>query len=100
QAISSVAPALAQLALECKGCPGTFCKGCHESEQTPDLPGAPGLRQHGVDLMPTYPGLIRQRASAPRNAPGLTSSAPNGAGASRVKRHSWIPVAFSREGVR
>src|SRR6266849_5725937 len=27
------APALASLARECKGCPGTFCKGCHETEQ-------------------------------------------------------------------
>ena len=25
-------PALASLAPECKGCPGTFCKGCHETE--------------------------------------------------------------------
>jgi len=27
--IEGYAPALVALALECKGCPGTFCKGCH-----------------------------------------------------------------------
>src|SRR5271165_4753011 len=26
-------PALATLARKCKGCPETFCKGCHETEQ-------------------------------------------------------------------
>ena len=29
------APALASLARECKGCPGTKWKGCHETEQQP-----------------------------------------------------------------
>jgi cytochrome c5 len=44
----AVAPALAQLAPECKGCPGTFCKGCHESEQKSGLPG-PRSRVIGRD---------------------------------------------------
>src|SRR5882762_726770 len=32
------APALATLAQECKGCPGTLCKGCHGTEHAPGCP--------------------------------------------------------------
>src|ERR1700687_1048039 len=32
------APALATLAQECKGCPGTLCKGCHGTEHALGCP--------------------------------------------------------------
>jgi hypothetical protein len=44
QAISSVAPALAYRAPECKGCPGTLCKGCHETEHDFRALGQEGRR--------------------------------------------------------
>src|SRR5437899_9799636 len=37
-AILDRAPALATLAQECKGCPGTLCKGCHGTEHAPGCP--------------------------------------------------------------
>src|SRR6185437_6951052 len=57
------------LTKNCKGCPGTNCKGCLGTGQTPGLPGAPGLRQRGVDLiLPLTQGLssARKRASGTR----------------------------------
>src|ERR1700687_1887044 len=35
------APALATLAQECKGCPGTLCKGCHGTEHASGCPAQP-----------------------------------------------------------
>src|SRR6185312_2297348 len=37
----------------------------HPSKPTPGLPGAPGLRQRGVDLISHLPRAYPQRASAP-----------------------------------
>src|SRR6185437_14516320 len=48
----------------------------------PPFGSAPAYGSDDVTARQAYPGLILQRASAPRNAPGLTSAAPNGAGAS------------------
>src|SRR6266478_4976117 len=39
-AILDRAPALATLAQECKGCPGTLCKGCHGTEHALGCPTA------------------------------------------------------------
>jgi hypothetical protein len=37
-------PALATLAQKCKGCPETFCKGCHETEQETAKSGPPQVK--------------------------------------------------------
>src|SRR6266849_4009057 len=47
------APALTSLAQECKGCPGTLCKGCHGTEHAPAVQAStarPGLRLSSLAL--------------------------------------------------
>src|SRR6266481_4778569 len=53
------APALATLAQECKGCPGTLCKGCHGTEHALGCPA--GLR-------PATPLSARMDEREPRRA--------------------------------
>src|ERR1700685_17692 len=49
-------PPLATLARECKGCPETFCKGCHETEHKRRLGGAPFSFPYWFLVLPTYTG--------------------------------------------
>jgi hypothetical protein len=79
--IESYAPALAALARECKRCPETFCKGCHETEQKPLNVGQPSYegvsRKTKVGPAPTQLSLVslsHARGTLHRLSPGFSPS--------------------------
>src|SRR6266849_6846553 len=99
------APALTTLAQECKGCPGTLCKGCHGTEHAL---GCHAERSSAVSASPQAqprPHLSRPAACSPRHTAQpppsrckfRRSSAPPPFFAAAQALHAWGPIPGSRE---